>query len=85
MNGLAWGPTEPQETRFCRIVCESAAVTVSSSLTGNGLRLKLVSERSGDSVLLDATVLDALCRLTPQRASEIVREATEGGGGRVGP
>lgn len=84
MSGLAWEPAEPRETEFCRIGCESAAVTVSSSLTGNGLRLKLVSERSGDAVLLDATVLEALCHLTPQRAAEIVRERTEGGGGRAG-
>lgn len=78
MDGLAWNASERQEAVLCRIVCESAAVTVASHPTGNGLRLKLVSERSGASVLLDATVLDALCTLTPARAAELVREATEG-------
>ncbi|MGH3633450.1 MAG: hypothetical protein ACRDTS_04985 [Mycobacterium sp.] len=77
MSGLAWESAERRETELCRIACESAAVTVSSFPTGNGLRLKLTSERSGDEVLLDATVLEALCHLTPQRAAEIVRERTE--------
>jgi hypothetical protein len=77
MSGLAWESTGRGEIQLCRITCESAAVTVSSFPVGNGLRLKLVSERSGDEVLLDATVLEALCHLTPQRAVEIVRERTE--------
>jgi hypothetical protein len=77
MSGLAWESAERRETEYCRIACESAAVTVSSFRTGNGLRLKLTSERSGDAVLLDATVLEALCYLTPQRAAEIIRERTE--------
>lgn len=78
MSGLAWESDQRRETEFCRIVCEAAAVTVSSFPTGNGLRLKLTSERSGEQVLLDATVLEALCHLTPRRAAEIVRERTEG-------
>ncbi|MET8756363.1 hypothetical protein [Lentzea sp. NPDC004782] len=77
MRGLAWDSPDRQEIEFCRITCESAAVTVSTFPTGNGLRLKLHSERSGDEVLLDATVLEALCHLTPARAAEIVRERTE--------
>jgi hypothetical protein len=44
-------------------VGESAAVTVSTYPTGNGLRLKLTSKRSGEEVLLDATVLEALCHV----------------------
>lgn len=79
MSGLAWSSRERQEAELCRVVCESAAVRVSSSPTGNGLRLKLESERSGAVVLLDATVLDALCHLTPGRAAELVRERTEHG------
>jgi hypothetical protein len=59
------------------VVCESVAVTVLSHATGNGLRLKLVSERSGRQVLLDATVLDALCQLTPELATELVQTSTE--------
>ncbi|MEV7600979.1 hypothetical protein AB0O91_26780 [Kitasatospora sp. NPDC089797] len=78
MNGLAWTAEEHRETELCRICCESAAVTVSAHPTGNGTRLKLVSERSGRAVLLDATVLDALCHLTPERAADLVRERTEG-------
>ncbi len=80
MSGLAWDlPEQRQERELCRIVCESAAVRVSSFPTGNGLRLRLMSERSGASTLLDATVLEALCHLTPERAAEIARERTEGG------
>ena len=77
MSGLAWVSAERQETELCRIVCESAAVAISTFPTGNGMRLKLVSERSGAQVLLDATVLEALCYLTPDRAAEIVRQRTE--------
>ncbi|MEV0281076.1 hypothetical protein AB0I22_32465 [Streptomyces sp. NPDC050610] len=79
MSGLAWNSAERQEHQLCRIVCESAAVRVSASPTGNGMRLKLESERSSTQVLLDATVLDALCHLTPERAVELVRERTETG------
>ena len=78
MSGLAWNAAQRQEEQLCRVVCESAAVTVATHPTGNGLRLKLVSERSGAEVLLDATVLEALCHLTPERAAELVRERTEG-------
>ncbi|WP_162252472.1 hypothetical protein, partial [Streptomyces griseoruber] len=68
MSGLAWSSGEQREVELCRIVCESAAVQVSACPTGNGMRLKLLSERSGAMVMLDATVLDALCHLTPARA-----------------
>ena len=77
MTGLAWNLTERRETDLCRVYCESAAVTISTHPTGNGRRLKLRSERTGASVLLDATVLDALCHLTPELAAELVRIRTE--------
>ena len=77
MSGLAWESAERREVEHCRIACESAAVMVSSFRTGNGLRLKLTSERTGEQVLLDATVLEALCHLSPERGAEIVRERTE--------
>ena len=77
MSGLAWSLAEQRETELCRIHCESASVVVATHPTGNGRRLKLVSERTGASVLLDATVLDALCHLTPELAAELVRSRTE--------
>jgi hypothetical protein len=77
MSGLARERVDPEEPVLCRVACESTAVLVSAHATGNGLRLKLVSEHSGHRVLLDATVLEALCRLTPERATELVRTATE--------
>lgn len=76
MTGLAW-PAGKTPTELCRIVCESAAVTVLRMPTGNGARLQLVSERSGASCVLDATVLEALCHLTADRATELVRARTE--------
>lgn len=82
MSGLAWRAGQREATELCRIACESAAVTVASYPTGNGLRLQLISERSDAEVLLDATVLEALCHLTPQAAAEIVRARTEGDTGR---
>lgn len=85
MSGLAWSADERQERELCRITCESAAVTVLAAPKGNGLRLKLVSERSGASVLLDATVLEALCHLTPDAATELVRARTEGLDGAAAP
>lgn len=78
MGGLAWAAQDRREREVCRIVCESAAITVLTAPTGNGMRLKLVSERSGATVLLDATVLDALCHLKPALAMELVRLRTEG-------
>jgi len=77
MSGHAGNAGEQRETDLCRVVAESAAVVVALYPTGNGQRLKLTSERSGAVVLLDATVLDALCHLTPERAVEIVRARTE--------
>lgn len=77
MSGLAWNASERQETPLCRIVCESAAVLVALRPTGNGRRLRLTSERSGAQVLLDATVLEALCHSTPDRLADLVRERTE--------
>jgi hypothetical protein len=77
MNGLAWATGQQPEAALCRIACESAAVTVALHRTGNGSRLQLTSERSGARVLLDATVLDALCTLGPAHALDLVRLATE--------
>jgi hypothetical protein len=81
MSGLAWNAGQREARELCRIVCESAAVTVASYPTGNGLRLRLISERSNAQVLLDATVLEALCHLTPQAAADLVRVRTEGDAG----
>lgn len=78
MEGLAWTSMQREEVALTRIVCESAAVTVALCPTGNGARLKLISERSGASVLLDATVLDALCSLTAAHATELVKRSAEG-------
>lgn len=77
MAGLAWREVDGEEIALCRLACESAAVQVAAQPTGNGMRLGLHSERSGETVLLDATVLEALCHLTPQRAVELIRERTE--------
>lgn len=77
MSGLAWADQRGTESPLARISCESTSVAVSLYRTGNGARLKLVSERTGAEVLLDATVLDALCALTPGRAVELVRQRTE--------
>ncbi|HEX4790905.1 MAG TPA: hypothetical protein VH372_20755 [Actinospica sp.] len=77
MTGLAWAADETTPTELCRIVCETAAITVSRVPTGNGARLRLVSERSGASSLLDATVLEALCHLDARGATELVRAHTE--------
>jgi hypothetical protein len=83
MSGLAWHAGQREVTGLCRVVCESAAVTVASYPTGNGLRLQLISERSGAEVLLDATVLEALCHLNPRALAEIVRLRTEGSAGEA--
>ncbi len=77
MSGLARERGNRDDPVLCRVACESAAVLVLAHATGNGLRLKLVSEQSGRQVLLDATVLEALCRLTPEQATELVRTTTE--------
>lgn len=80
MNGLAWSDRDAATTDLCRIACESSAVSVSLFRTGNGSRLKLMAERTDKQVLLDATVLEALCTLTPARALELVRQSTESAG-----
>jgi hypothetical protein len=68
----------PAEDRPIRVVAESEAVQVRAVETGNGTRLEVRSERTGDAVLLDATVLAALARLGVTAREEIVRLATEG-------
>ncbi|UCM87864.1 hypothetical protein [Streptomyces marincola] len=68
---------QPADTPLCRVSCESASVAVLLHRTGNGRRLLLVSERTGLSTLLDATVLDALCSLTPEAATALVRAAVQ--------
>ncbi|MEU7178678.1 hypothetical protein ACWIG3_23405 [Streptomyces celluloflavus] len=66
-----------EDVPLCRVSCESASVAVLLHPTGNGLRLLLVSERTGHRALLDATVLDALCALTPSAATALVRAAVQ--------
>ncbi|HEU5474358.1 MAG TPA: hypothetical protein VFV67_27235 [Actinophytocola sp.] len=83
MSGLAWTADERQERELCRITCESAAIAVLAAPTGNGMRLKIVSERSGAAILLDATVLEALCHLAPAAVTDLVRVRTEDGAGTV--
>ncbi|MFF4407440.1 hypothetical protein ACFY2W_22495 [Streptomyces sp. NPDC001262] len=68
-----------EDVLLCRVSCESASVAVLLHPTGNGRRLLLVSERTGHSALLDATVLDALCALTPRAATALVRAAVQEG------
>jgi hypothetical protein len=68
----------PAGDRPIRIAAESEAVRVRAVETGNGRRLEIRSERTGDAVLLDATVLAALARLGVAAREEIVRLATEG-------
>lgn len=66
-----------EDVLLCRVSGESASVAVLLHPTGNGRRLLLVSERTGRSALLDATVLDALCTLTPSAATALVRAAVQ--------
>ncbi|MEU8570969.1 hypothetical protein AB0C51_21940 [Streptomyces pathocidini] len=68
-----------EDILLCRVSCESASVAVLLHPTGNGARLLLVSERTGGRALLDATVLDALCALTPSAATALVRSAVQEG------
>lgn len=71
--------THGEDILLCRVSCESASVAVLLHPTGNGRRLLLVSERTGQRTLLDATVLDALCALTPSAATALVRTAVQEG------
>ncbi|MEW9522167.1 hypothetical protein [Streptomyces tubercidicus] len=71
--------THQEDVLLCRVSCESASVAVLLHPTGNGRRLLLVSERTGQRTLLDATVLDALCALTPSAATALVRTAVQEG------
>ena len=68
----------PADDRPIRVAAESEAVRIRAVGTGNGTRLEIRSERTGDAVLLDATVLAALARLGAAAREEIVRLATEG-------
>ncbi|WP_399096442.1 hypothetical protein ACGH2B_29270 [Streptomyces sp. BBFR2] len=70
-------PGRREDALLCRVSGESASVAVLLHPTGNGRRLRLVSERTGLSTLLDATVLDALCALTPSAATALVRAAVQ--------
>jgi len=79
-GGLAWSPGTPRREVLTRITSESATVELTLVRTGNGQRLALSSERSGDSVELDATLLDALCSVRSEQLTEIVRVAVEGPG-----
>lgn len=68
----------PADDRPIRVTAESEVVQVRAVETGNSMRLEIWSERTGDAVLLDATVLAALTRLGVTAREEIVRLATEG-------
>ncbi|MFE7133381.1 hypothetical protein ACFVIM_21235 [Streptomyces sp. NPDC057638] len=72
-------PAPGDDVLLCRVSCESASVAVLLHPTGNGTRLLLVSERTGERALLDATTLDALCALTPALATALVRTAIQEG------
>jgi hypothetical protein len=72
MNGLAWGSGTSTDTELGSITSETGTVVVAAWRTGNGMRLKLASGRTGRSVLLDATVLDALCSLTPEQVRRTI-------------
>jgi hypothetical protein len=55
-----------------RIANEFAAVTVRQVDTGAGRRLELHSELTDETVRLDATVLEALCGMTPSELAALV-------------
>jgi len=55
-----------------RIANEFAAVTVRQVETGAGRRLELHSELTDELVLLDATVLEALCGMSASELSGLV-------------
>jgi hypothetical protein len=74
---MALRATNRDEQGLCRIVCESAAVVVAMHPADGPSHLKLTSERSGRSILLDAELLTLLTRLTPEMATELVRLRTE--------
>jgi hypothetical protein len=58
--------------QVARIANEFAAVTVRQVETGAGRRLELRSELTDECVHLDATVLEALCGMTPSELSGLV-------------
>lgn len=80
MSGLAWDRDAPTDTRLCSITSPLGIVHVSAWRTGNGMRLKLASSRTGRSALVDATVLDALCSLTPAQIKQTIEASTAGAG-----
>jgi hypothetical protein len=55
-----------------RIANEFAAVVVRQVETGAGRRLELYSQLTGETVRLDATVLEALCGMTATELSALV-------------
>lgn len=55
-----------------RIVNEFADVRVRKVLTGNGERCEIDAPRIGRKVLLDAVVLEALARQSPDQLSRFV-------------
>lgn len=63
-----------------RIANEFAAVTVRQRQTRAGARLRLLSERTGRAVDIDAVGLEALCWLTPEVISRLVSIVSELGG-----
>lgn len=59
-------------TPVARIANEFAAVTVRQVDTGTGRRLELHSELTNETVWLDATVLEALCGMSPAELAALV-------------
>jgi hypothetical protein len=66
----------PLETR---VTNEFASVRVKKIWTGAGTRLRLYSERTDQTVEIDATGLEALCWLTPEAISNLVTVVSERG------
>lgn len=70
------GPT-PDTTEGLWVANEFASCWVSRAQFGNGHRISVHSERRGTTVLLDATALDALSRLSPDQVSQLMTLVTE--------
>lgn len=56
---------------------EFAAVTLTVRPHGRGTRLQVTAPQLGTTAMLDATVLEALTRLSPEKLAEIVGVAMQ--------
>lgn len=56
---------------------EFASCRVTHTRFGNGHRIRIHSDRRDTTVVLDATALDALTRLTTDQISQLVTSVTE--------